>query len=336
MEPLLEKSPAERRIFIQEAAARTGKTSVVIEKDFWVCWLLGELFALPSLGDNLTFKGGTSLSKVYQAINRFSEDIDLAIHRDYLGFGGEADPEAGASNKETRRRLEALADACAETVRGTILQRLQERVVQAGVGDAQAVTVSANDPQTLLFRYPRSSGTASGYIQPQVKMEFGARSDDWPLESATVMSYLEETFREQLGVQARAVIVLKAERTFWEKATILHAEHHRPLDKAIIDRLSRHYYDLHCLAQHPVAKQALQQPDLLARVAQHKSVFFRSGWARYEEAVPGSLRLLPRDERVSALERDYRAMHDMFFHEPPAFDAVLTRLSALESQINGS
>jgi len=123
MDMFLQKTPMEQRLFIEEAAARTGMAPVVLEKDFWVCWMLGQLFALPEISEHLTFKGGTSLSKVYGVIQRFSEDIDLAIHRDHLGFGGDEEPEKAGTNKERKRRLEALSDACTDTVRENFFLR---------------------------------------------------------------------------------------------------------------------------------------------------------------------------------------------------------------------
>jgi hypothetical protein len=131
-----------------------------------------------------------------------------------------------------------------------------------------------------------------------------------------------------------AVTSLLAKRTFWEKATILHAEYHRPAEKALPDRYSRHYYDLAMLAQSPVRGEALADLALLDQVVRHKETFYPSGWARYDLARVGSLRLVPPDERRAALERDYRSMRVMIFGEPPTFDSIIETLAALEKQIN--
>jgi len=130
------------------------------------------------------------------------------------------------------------------------------------------------------------------------------------------------------------VKVLSAERTFWEKATILHAEYHRPADKAAPDRLSRHYCDLYELIRKRVAVSATAQMELLARVAQHKALFFKSSWAKYDEARKGSLRISPPDGRVAALQADYGRMKEMFFGEPPAFGEMLAVLKRWEVGFN--
>jgi len=130
------------------------------------------------------------------------------------------------------------------------------------------------------------------------------------------------------------VKVLSAERTFWEKATILHAEFHRPPEKATPDRFSRHYCDFHEMIRKGVATSAAEKLDLLARVAQHKSLFFRSSWARYDEAARGTLRLAPPEHRLKALREDYARMQQMFFGEAPGFDQIVELLKQWESEFN--
>ena len=128
--------------------------------------------------------------------------------------------------------------------------------------------------------------------------------------------------------------VLAAERTFWEKATILHAEYYRPPDKAMPDRFSRHYCDFYELIKKGVAKRAETQLELLARVAQHKSLFFKSSWARYGEATRGTLRIIPPEQRLNPLREDYRRMQEMFFGTPPEFNAMINVLRQWESDFN--
>ena len=131
-----------------------------------------------------------------------------------------------------------------------------------------------------------------------------------------------------------AVKVLSVERTFWEKATILHAEFYRPVDKPMPERFSRHYCDFYELIRKGVGTAATAKPELLARVAQHKSLFFKTSWARYGEATKGSLRITPPEQRVKALRDDYGKMQQMFFGEPPEFDHIMARLSQWESEFN--
>jgi len=143
-----------------------------------------------------------------------------------------------------------------------------------------------------------------------------------------------EQFPQGFQTASCAVKVLAAERTFWEKATILHAEFHRPADKMMPERFSRHYCDFYALVRKGVAKSAAEKLDLLARVAEHKNLFFKTSWAHYGEAAKGSLRIAPPESRVKALRDDYARMQQMFFAEPPDFDTMLVLLQRWESEFN--
>jgi hypothetical protein len=169
-----------------------------------------------------------------------------------------------------------------------------------------------------------------------VRIELGARSDHWPAGVYPITPYAAEEFPSYFTEPASRIRTLEAERTFWEKATILHAEHFRPETSAAADRISRHYYDLYRMAIVPVAEKSLARMDLLDRVAEHKRVFFRSAWARYEDARPGSLRLLPPEERLATLRADYDKMREMFFGDRPPFEQILDVLRELEKKINGA
>lgn len=338
MEAFAQSTSEDRRAaFVQTAAARQMSPAIV-EKDFWVCWTLKQLFGLPEIGDHLIFKGGTSLSKVFKVIERFSEDIDVSIHRSFLGFGGVNEPEAGASNKEKQRRIEALKVACQQKIAHE-LKPMLERVIGAKVrGDEQWRLLSdTTDPdrQTLLFDYPSVMPAAeSDYVRQTVKIEMGARADHWPCETKLVTPYVAEEFPQAFQAPNGEVKVLSAERTFWEKATILHAEFHRPADKAMPERFSRHYCDFYEMVRRGVGTSAVAKLDLLGRVAQHKTLFFKTSWARYNEAAQGSLRVMPPEHRLKALRDDYAKMQQMFFGEPPAFGSILDLLRQWESEFN--
>jgi hypothetical protein len=338
MDHFVQSNPEDRRAgFIQTAAARR-MTPVVVEKDFWVCWTLKELFRLPDIGEHLIFKGGTSLSKVFKVIERFSEDIDVSIDRGWLGFGGANEPEAGGSNKEKQRRIEALKAACQQKI-ASVLQPALEKAIKAKVGTSEKWSLRADDEdpdqQTLMFDYPTSfPADAVGYIRRVVKIEMGARADHWPSETKTITPYVAEEFPQGFREPSAEVKVLSVERTFWEKATILHAEFHRPPDKAIPERFSRHYCDFYELIRKGVANSAATKLDLLARVAEHKTLFFRWSWAKYGEATKGTLRVIPPEHRLKALRDDYAKMEQMFFGEPPEFDTMIATLTQWETEFN--
>ncbi len=338
MDNFVKLKPEERSIFFEETARARNMQAQIVEKDFWVCWTLKELFRLPDIGGHLIFKGGTSLSKVFNVIERFSEDIDVSIDRGWLGFGGANEPEAGASNKEKQRRIEALKTACQQKIIA-VLQPAFDKAITAKLQANEKWSLRADDDdpdqQTLMFDYPSSfASDATGYIRRVVKIEMGARADHWPSETRAITPYVAEQFPQGFPEPSCEVKVLSAERTFWEKATILHAEFHRPADKPMPDRFSRHYCDFHELIRKGVGTTAIAKPELLARVTQHKSLFFRTSWARYEEATKGSLRIAPPMHRLKALRDDYARMQQMFFGEPPGFDEIITLLTNWESAFN--
>jgi len=309
----LELPGHERRLYFEQAAARRGLSAVVLEKDFWVCWLLDVLFR-SEFRDRLVFKGGTSLSKVFRIIERFSEDIDLSVSPSLLGL-----PEAGTTRNQADKWMTLAESACTEAVREQFQPALEaEARGVLGRPERGAWFEFAADPTSgspnLLFHYPTDQPTGFDYLRRAVKLEFGSLTDQQPV--------------------GRHVVALGLDRTFWEKATILHAEHHRPAGKATPDRFSRHYADVAALARHPATERAIADLETCERVVGWKRVFFGSAWANYETARPGSFHLLPSDERLPALRRDFAAMRDMYLAEPPSFDAVLATLSALERRLN--
>lgn len=333
--------PQDRQALFQEAAARRGLAALVIEKDFWVCWTLRRVFELPTLGEQLIFKGGTSLSKVFGLIERFSEDVDLSIRRDFLGAVGDQDPEQeGISSTQRAKRVESLRRNCRRTVREEMLPALRESFT-AHLGWAEdgvpwRLGADPTEEGTLLFTYPsvRRLAAVPAYIRPQVKLEMGAGSDPFPVGRHPIRAYAAETFPEVFSNAEVTVIALEAERTFWEKATLLHAEYHRPLDKPTPARLSRHFYDLMRLSLAPVGARALLDSALRERVVRHKSAYFASNWASYGTARPGTFRLLPTEARLPALRQDYTQMRDMIFAHVPTWEEVLGVMETLESRIN--
>jgi predicted nucleotidyltransferase component of viral defense system len=338
MDSVLQLSRQQRVELFEQTAQHTGFDAVIVEKDFWVCWTLKELFRLPEIGDHLIFKGGTSLSKVFKVIERFSEDIDVSIDRGWLGFGGANEPEAGSSNKEKQRRIEALKVACQQKIT-SILQPALNKAIKKKLQASEEWLLQADkadqDQQTLMFEYPSSfTPNTVGYIRRVVKIEMGARADHWPSETKTITPYVAEEFPQGFREPSCEVKVLSAERTFWEKATILHAEFHRPADKPMPDRFSRHYADFFELVRKGIATAAAAKPELLARVAQHKSLFFRTSWARYDDAAKGTLRVVPPDHRLKLLRDDYNRMQQMFFSEPPEFEEIILLLKQWESDFN--
>jgi len=327
----------QRRRAIEEAAVRRGVSPVIMEKDFWVCYILSILFRC-EFGESLVFKGGTSLSKVFGAINRFSEDIDLSLSPEFLKL-----PQPGSSRNQANKWMMRSETACIEAVRDLVMPKLNQQVV---VAMSSAKDIDQNfkriefqiDTQTnspvLLFHYPTTQPSGFDYLRRSVKLEFGSLTEQRPTGRHQVTPWLADAFAQLFDDWSCNVVALEIERTFWEKATILHAECHRPDEKPTPDRFSRHYADTVALAQHPDGQRAIRMDDMRTRVVEWKTRFFGSSWARYDLAIPGSFRLVPSDSRVAALRQDYQAMRDMYLDEPLSFDEVMNRLAALETEIN--
>lgn len=317
---------AERSALFSETAARMGATPAVAEKDFWVTWVLDRLFGEPALARLLIFKGGTSLSKVYRLIERFSEDIDLIL--DWRGLSDE-DPMAERSKAQQEKLNQSIEEQAQALIGGALLTQ-----VSAALGDVCQCEIEADDPRVIKVRYPAAFPDA--YLRPEVRLEIGPLAAWLPFETRTIGSYAAEAFPAVFERRECAVRVIRAERTFWEKATILHHEAHRPEHNPQPPRYSRHYYDLARMAASPVKDAALADAGLLSDVVAFKLRFYPRGWARYELARPGSFRLLPSDGVLRAVEADYRAMANMIFGEQPSFEAIVATLQALENEINGS
>ncbi len=323
--------------YFEQTASTLGLDEGSIEKDFWVCWVLRELFALPDLGQHLTFKGGTSLSKGWQLIKRFSEDIDIVIDRTALKV--EPPDAAEISGKERDRRLEKLQAACQAHIRDVLApsfeRRLRERL-PAQVTWSLSFDPDDSDRQTLLFAYPAISAQRA-YVQPRVKIELGARSDTDPSQTPTIRSYLAEAFPGELRNPSFPVRTVAPERTFWEKAMLLHEEAHRKASAGPKLRLARHYYDLWCLIEAGVAATAMATPGLFERVAAHRSVFFRRKKEAQKSLRQGSLVLLPAADHRAAWEEDYETMREThFMGEPPSFIEILRVVGEFEREFNGT
>ena len=327
--------PDERRIIVDDVAARIGVASWVVEKDLWVCWTLARLQEIEALPE-LTFKGGTSLSKVHRLVDRFSEDIDLTFSRAEWGFVGDRDPLADGLSIKARDRLidEVVAKAVA-AVREVVVPALRAACLPLGSG--WSVEIDPNDAQAVLFAYPTPTGVY-GYGRPVVKAEFGARGEPWPTKARTVVAYVEEQIPGIASTATSTVTTLEPERTFWEKATLLHALHHGTLAKPekSVERLSRHAYDLHRMWERPELRSAvLTSPALLHAVVRNKTVFFKDPKARYDLADAFLLAATPHGVLEARLRDDYREMREMFFPNStvPDFDTVLATLRGLDAAV---
>lgn len=321
-------SPNERNELFKETSAALGISSAIAEKDFWVCWVLKYIFTSQQLRPHLVFKGGTSLSKVYKLIERFSEDVDLILDWNLLGYGKENDPyqdhpsgtQQDRFNKEFNRRA-------ADYIRAILCPQLDELLRRCpGV----KVTADPKDPQVVNIQYP--AAFSENYLRPEVRLEIGPLASFIPRGEFTIKPYAAEVFPKIFNEPECPVIAIKVERTFWEKATILHQQVHR--SGPMPSRYSRHYYDMYRLATSEFKKHALRDLVLLEDVVKFKIRFYNCSWARYENARPGTFRLVPKEEHLESLKKDYHQMKVMIFGETPEFDWILETISRLENEIN--
>jgi hypothetical protein len=254
-----------------------------------------------------------------------------------LGFTGERDPRRENISKTRRAGILAeMMTECQRYIGGEFLTALRTRCQEIlGTEETWSLDLSDQDPNVVRFRYPAAGSKSLAYVVPQVVLELGTHAEFVPRDRFTIRSFTAEEFPKVVVDGDVGVVALLAKRTFWEKATILHAEFYRPQEKALPDRYSRHYYDVAMMAQGAIRAEALNDMTLLAQVVKHKETFYPSAWARYDLARPGSLRLIPTEDRMAALERDYRNMGVMIFGEPPAFGKMMETLNTLEQEING-
>lgn len=325
MKQVAQLSKQERKELFSETASEMSITPAAIEKDFWICWVLLHLFEDETLSRYLRFKGGTSLSKCYNSIERFSEDIDLIL--DWTPFT-EEDPTAPDRSKTKQRKLnQGINEQAQAYIANTLLPRLSELM-----GELCALEIDRDDPHTINITYPKAFD--SEYLRPQVRLEIGPLAAMLPMEMRDVKPYAAHHFPgifKQTKVSVPTIVVA---RTFWEKLTILHAEAHRPADKALPGRYARHYYDVYKLVESGFHTGALAQRELLEDVVAFKQKFYASSWANYDTATFATLVLQPSESHIGALRADYEQMQVMLFGNRPSFEDILEALAKLENDIH--
>ena len=333
-ETFLRLDARERADILRTAAARHRRSPVILEKDVWVCWALDALFSMPD-AHPMAFKGGTSLSKVYGVINRFSEDVDVTL--DYRAFGEGFDPFAqDASRTRIQQFGEHLKSRVASHVRDAVAPALTAAARRLDADGGYKIHIG-DDGEKLYFAYPSAVEQSHDYIQKKVLLEFGGRNVIDPNERHTILPDMAD-MTEGLHWPAAAVTVFSPARTFWEKATLVHVECHRRRLADSPDRLSRHWFDLMCLAAHDIGRAALGNRALLTDVVRHKKVFFHASYAHYDHCLDGRLRLVPDADQLPGLRTDYDKMRaaSIVGVDAPEFDEMIERIRVLEAAANRS
>ena len=323
----------DRRYSLTVVSDRCGREAHLLEKDIWVVQTLSVLFSTPFAND-LVFKGGTSLSKAYDAIRRFSEDVDITydIRAFAPEFAGHEEEPLPPTRSQEQRWTRTIRARLAEWTKAQALPVIQERLTGSG-WDAE---VRADADAIYIGYTPLFDGY--GFVKPEVKLEFGARSTGEPRERRTVVCDAAK-YLPDLMLPTASPFVMLVERTFWEKATSMHVFCKRERGRG--DRLSRHWHDLVRLDDAGYADTALADRKLARAVALHKSVFFREkdaggSWINYQEAVTGGLQLVPTGGARGLLADDYARMvqSGMLLGDEEKFDDILGRCEDIAARGN--
>jgi predicted nucleotidyltransferase component of viral defense system len=330
----------ERSQAFRIASERLGYPAYVIEKDFWVTYMLDTLFNRIKHNHKIMFKGGTSLSKCYKLIDRFSEDIDISLNMADLGFENEKSPHNIANNESksaAKRAIENLKMAGEEFIKSKILVLLRDTLNKDFLSkDDWDLVIDKDNVENILFHYPKSledeEYSANRYVKPVVLIETGTKSEHIPLDQVNINSLLEDAIPE---IKSNSLInVLSPKRTFWEKVTILHAENNINRVERVKERLSRHLYDVVMLYRNEIGQEAAKDTELLKLVSTHKEFYYRSNAAKYCEAKLGTLNIVPKGEILEAFRLDYEKMRDMFVGEVIPFEIIISELESLENKFN--
>lgn len=320
---------------LELASDRSGRPAHLIEKDIWVVWALGAIYK-SKVANKLTFKGGTSLSKVYRIINRFSEDIDLTydIRELVPDLLREGNPIPHTTSQEKKISIE-VRKRLPEWIQSSIAPVLEKALLESEL--EAKLTLEGNESEKLIIRYPAlKSGT--GYAPATILLEFGARATGEPNKVHEVRCDIEAEIADIVFPTARP-LVMAAERTFWEKATAAHV--YCLQGRLRGDRFSRHWYDLAAIAKSACYEAALNDRELGQQVAKHKTMFFsekdsNGNKINYQRAVQGEMHLIPESKSLDALHRDYAAMLEdgLLSDHQPAFSELIESCRAIEARIN--
>lgn len=311
-------------------AAQKGMKPYAVEKDWWVSRTLEIIFQM-KIAKHLVFKGGTSLSKAWKLINRFSEDIDLAIDAAFF---------EGYKGAISKTQLSKLRKEAGLYTTATIFKELQEEFIKKGFTDLDFKIIEAKDsdqdPRVLEIYYPNIISADSKYILPRVQIEVSCRSLREPFTVKSFGALVDEVF-EGKGFAAPlfSVPTVNAERTFLEKLFLLHEEFHRPTDKMRVDRLSRHLYDIYHLNISGAGEKAIKNKVLYETIVAHRYQFSRIGKVNYNLHNPKTLNPIPILEKIEDWKADYNKMkEDMIYDEnKPTFETLIQNLEEIRTKL---
>ena len=349
MKKFIKLNSSERKNLIQKVANDLGLRFDIVEKDIWVCYVLQKLFSNEVLKNNLIFKGGTCLSKAYDAISRFSEDVDITINSNVLEISGQSQKidKIKSRNRKAARKF----------VENEILPILKT-VFNADLGSKNYELVFDEEDKnntTLFFNFPHSPSdilatennevltTEDGfvialennnynYIKPKIKLEFGALGGIWPSEKKIIKPYAKEILSDYFD--EFEVNTLSIKRNFIEKLLILHSITLRPEEKPINQNYSRHYYDVYSILVNGLNINPIDDLEILEAVVKNKHDFWNESWVDYSKIKKFSdIKLIPNESRMTEIKKDYKNMEEMFFKDFPKFEEMILKLQDFKNSL---
>ncbi len=333
-EPYLSLSQKEQAQILRSLSTNPNikRDAILLEKDIWICWALEYLFKMPNRFP-MAFKGGTSLSKAFRVIDRFSEDVDITI--DYKAFNCDNPFADGVSKTKIKNIGIQLRSMLTQHINEIIIPYFEKIISEQFTNNSPRVELD-NDGETMYLHYPSVIEQKSGYVIDNVKLEFGGRNITIPSSKQTITTDIFE-YLIDLEFPVAEATTLSPEKTYWEKLTLIHYECNRPTLKEDANRISRHWYDVSMLSKNDIGKKALTNRDLLNEVIKVKKTFYDSGFAKYDDCLNGNLRLIPNEDYLQLLKDDFNKMlsNKMFYGQQPNFDNIISEIRKLENLING-
>ena len=329
MSKLLKISSEELELVIQNTSDKLSMSKAIVEKDLWVCMILKYLFKDFKYKDAIVFKGGTSLSKVYKLIERFSEDIDLALDWKLLGYKSK-EPYEDRSNTKQLKFNDKLNEDTKIFLRDEFLPVLENDFKDVLRGKDYKFYIDEFDGQTICFDYPKNHKDSS--ILQVIRLEIGSLAEPIPASRRKIKTYIEEVYPEVFDENIQ-VLAVDSLRTFYEKITILHREANR-VNGNYTTRYSRHFYDVYKMLLTDIKEKSFDNLDLLKAVIEFKKKFYACNWAKYDDIMEGNIKLIPSDEALETFSKDYDSMKNMLFGEKISFDRIISSVKEYEIELN--
>ena len=328
---ILKLQEQERAEIFRQISKKINLNEVAIEKDWWLTAVLRSLFALP-YAENLSFKGGTSLSKCYNLIERFSEDVDIAINREFFGFIGDT-----FTIKQISKNLrKATCKFIRNDLQFDLLRQMETDGISTDLFSVKMniTPVTTVDPEKVFVEY-KSLFNESPYIKNTVILEISGRSMKEPLQKVGIQSFIDTYFPQaNFAEKAFEVNVVVPERTFLEKICLLHEEFSKTNEQVRVERMSRHIYDLAKMIDSPIADNALKNKDLFQAIVSHRRMFIAMKNFDYDTLSPKTIKIIPPDSVIDLWKEDYEKMQQtMIFKESLTFGEVIDKIAELNKKI---